>query len=305
MDFQAIISQLAVLFIVLILGFVVSKIRVVPQEAGSIMTKIVMNVTLPCTVLSSVVGGNLAITGQDAMFFLLMSLFMLFLSMVAGIIFSRVIGGERANRGLYAAMIAFGNVGFMGFPVAKSIFGADSTFFVSLNMIFFQILTYSVGGILVSGKGGKFDPKVLRTPVLIASFLVIPLALLNFSAPVFIRDTINLVGSVTTPASMLIIGFMLAQTPLRELFSQWRLYIATVVKLAVVPIITWAILRLIVSDPLMLGVLVVLSGMPTAAIVGMFAIEYEGNERLASSSIFLTTLLSGVTIPLVVYILLM
>lgn len=305
MDFQAIIAQLAVLFIVLILGFTVCKTRVVPREAGGVMTKIVMNVTLPCTILSSVVGGDLAITGWEAVFFLLMSLLALFISMVAGIVLSRVIGGEKSDRGLYAAMIAFGNVGFMGFPVANAIFGAGSAFFVSLNIIFFQILSFTVGSVLVSGNGGKFDLKVFRTPALIASFLVIPLALLNFAAPAIIRDTISLVGSVTTPATMLIIGFMLAQTPLRDVFTKWRIYIATAVKLVIVPVITWAILRLIISDPLMLGVLTVLSGMPTAAIVGMFAIEYKGNERLASGGIFLMTLLSGATIPLIVYFLLM
>ena len=305
MDMQAIIVQLAVLFIILVLGYIVSKAKVLSPDAGGIMTKIVLSITLPCTILSSAVGGNLKISGAETAFYMLMSLLMLFISVAVAMISSRFFGGDKADHGLYASMIAFGNVGFMGFPVAHAIFGAGSDFFVSMNMIAFQVLTFGLGPILIAGKNGKISLKILRTPALIASFLTILLALINFRAPAIIVDVLKLLGNVTTPGSMLIIGFMLAQTPLSKVFSQWRLYLMTVLKLIFIPVITWLILKQLISNELMLGVLVVLSGMPTAAIVGMFAIEYKGNEPLASGGVFLTTLISGVTVPLVVYLLLM
>jgi len=103
---------------------------------------------------------------------------------------------------------------------------------------------------------------------------------------------------------MLIVGITLAQVPVRHVFSEWRLYPLAFVKLLVVPFVVWLIFRQFIADELMLGVLVVLSAMPTAANVAMLAIEYKGNSRIASSGVFLTTLLSGATVPLVVYFLL-
>ena len=305
MDIQAIIVQLAVLFIILVLGFIVRKIKVLPPEAGGVMTKIVLNISLPCMILNSAVGGDLRITGGETAYFLLMSVLTLLICMAVALICSRLIGGEKSDRGLFAAMIAFGNVGFMGIPVAHAVFGPESAFFVSLNMIPFQILTFGTGSLLVSGKGGKFDPTALRSPALIAAVLAVPLSVLHFKAPIVVVDTLKLMGSVTTPGSMLIIGFMLAEAPLSKVFSEWRLYLMMLLKLLVIPVVVWLILRQLITDDLMLGVLVVLSGMPTAAIVGMFAVEYEGNESLASGGVFLTTLISGLSIPLIVYMLLM
>jgi len=304
MDMPAIITQLAVLFIVMFLGFIACKLKAVPQDSGGILTKVVLNITLPCTILSSVISGDLKISGGETAFFMLMSIIVLLIPMIIAIPGVRLMGGSKKDHGLYAVMIFLGNVGFMGFPVTNAIFGPESAFYVALNIIPFQILSFSLGTLLIAGKSGKFDFKVLCTPATITSVCVIPLAISGFAAPAIIATPINLVGSMTTPCSMLVIGIVLAKINFRDMFSNWRLHIVALVKLTLMPVVTWLILRQIISNELILGVLVVLSGMPTAAVVAMFAIEYDGNERIASGGVFLTTLLSGVTVPLVVYLLL-
>jgi len=305
MDMQVIINQMVVLFILIALGYTGRKTKVLPSETDSVLTKLVLNITLPCTILSSVLDGNLIITGGETAFFMLMVLLALLISMVVAIPASRVICIGKTNHGIYAAVIFMGNVGFMGFPMANAIFGIESTFYVALNLIFFQILSFALGPVLISGKGGKFDLSALRNPALITSLIVIPLALFGVRVPGMIGNAVSLIGSVTIPGSMLIIGFMLGQFSPRDTFSEWRLYIITLLKLIVIPVVTWLVLRLLITDELMLGVLVVLSAMPTAAIVAMFAIEYDGDQRAASGGIFLTTLLSCATVPLIVYLLLM
>jgi len=305
MDMQVIISQLAVLFIIIALGFAASKLKALPSEAGKVLTKTVLNVTLPCTMLFSSVGGGLEVTGTESFFFLLVSLLALCIASVIAVVASRLMRGNKSDFGLLACMTAFANVGFMGFPMAQAVFGPDAAFYVALNMIPFQLVSYSVGPLLISGKSGSFDPKVLITPALITSVCMIPLVAFGVKAPGIIVDVLRLTSSITTPCSMLIIGITLAQIPLKDIFSQWRLYPLTLIKLVIIPIATWLVLRLFITDTLMLGVLVVLSAMPTAAIVTMFAIEHKGNEHLASSGIFLTTLLSGLTVPFIVYLLFM
>jgi predicted permease len=103
---------------------------------------------------------------------------------------------------------------------------------------------------------------------------------------------------------MLIIGSTLASIPFKKVFTQWRLYPVTVIKLLIVPVVTWLVLRLFIHDALMLGILVVLSGMPTATSATMISMEYGGNERLASTGVFITTLFSLASIPALVFVLL-
>ncbi len=102
---------------------------------------------------------------------------------------------------------------------------------------------------------------------------------------------------------MLVIGSTLACIPLRDVFSELRIYPLAAVKLLVIPVLARLIFGLVIADRVMLGVLVALSAMPTATNAAMLSMEYGGNEKLASKGVFLTTLFSVATIPLLLFIL--
>ena len=290
--------------ILVALGYAAHKIKALPPETGKALTRLVLYITLPCTILGPVIGGDLQITGGETATFMLISLSVYLIFSIVAILTSRALGGGKEKQGLIGASIILGNVAFMGFPLAQAIFGEGATFYVTLFNIPFWIAAFTIGTAMISGKGGKFNPKSLLSPPLIAAILVIPLAIAGFRAPGIIISAVRLTGGVTTPASMLIVGITLAHVPIRDVFAEWRLYPMAFVKLIVAPLVTWLVLRLFISDELMLGVAVVLAAMPTAAVVAMIAIEHKKNERIASIGIFLTTLLSAVTIPLIVYFLL-
>jgi predicted permease len=303
MQISAIIKQMTVLFLVLSVGYSANKLKVMSGASNSLLSKMVMNITMPCTILSSVMSGEVTMTENEALFFGLMILCTFVIASILIIPVPYLIKAPAADKGLYRFLIAFGNVGFMGFPVTYSIFGQASVFYVALFNIPFTIIAFSVGIVMVAGKKGRIDLKLFINPSLIASIATIMLFALKIETPVVIAETADLLGRVTTPAAMLIIGSTLASIPVKKVFSQWRLYPVTLLKLIVVPIITWAVLRLFIRNDLMLGILVVLSGMPTATAATMIALEYGGNDRLASTGVFITTLFSVVTIPALMFLL--
>jgi len=303
MDMGATISQLAVLFILLAVGYAGCKFNILNSDAGKVLTKLVLNITLPGTILGSAIGGNLSIDGSETVFFMLFVLFAFFVYLVVAHPIARTLTKDKSTRGLFTACIVFGNVAFMGLPVASAIFGPDAVFYVALFNIPFWIAIFSYGVLLVSGKRDSFQLKLLLNPVLISSVLVIPIALSDLRAPDIIVNALELTGSITTPASMLIIGVMLAQAPIKNVFTKWQLYPLAFVRLILLPILVWLIFRLFIADETILGVIVVLSAMPTASLAAMFAIEYDNNPITASSIVFLTTLLSGITVPLIMFLL--
>lgn len=301
MNITEVISQMGVIFIVLAVGYAANKLKVINRDSNKLLTRLVLNIAMPCTILNSVMAGNIDISGAEAAFFMLMVLLTFAIAFILVIPVPKLLGTIREDSGLTGYMIVFGNVGFMGFPVAEAIFGPQSAFFVALFNIPFSILAYSVGILMVSGKGDKINFRLFINPSLIASLLAILIFVFKISAPLVVVKTTGLIGQMTTPAAVMVIGSTLASIPLKEVFGQRLLYSVTVIKLVAVPLITWLILRLFVTNELMLGILVVLSGMPTASNATMLCMEYGGNERLASKGVFLTTLFSVVTIPLLVF----
>jgi len=304
MDIQVILNQMAVLFLLMFVGIALGKLKVLTQESNRTLSKFILFITLPCTKLSSVFENEVSITAGDTVFFLLMSLIFFLIAFLIAVPSIRLLGGDKANRGLLSFMSVFSNSGFMGFPVVIAIFGISAAYYVALFHIPFHLLVFSVGIMMISGKGGKFDLKMLLNPPLIASLVVIPLALTGIRPPQVVTEAIRITGSITSPGAMIVTGSILAYVPLKNVLSEWRIVPATLLKLVVIPIVTWLVLRQIITNELQLGVLVVISGMPAAAMTAMLAVEYDGNERMASAGVFLSTLLCGVTVPLIVFLLL-
>lgn len=303
MDISVIISQMAVLFIILAIGYCLNRLKVMDAGSDRILTKLVLNLAMPCTIISSVLGRENGVSGRDTAFFMLMIALTFAIAFAAVIPLPAILRNRKEDTGLYRFLVVFGNVGFMGFPVTMSIFGEESAFYVALFNIPFSLLAFSVGIIMVSGKGGKIRPGLFLNPSLIASALAILIFFLKIPVPGIITKTAGQLGQLTTPLAMLVIGSTLAAIPPSEVFTQWRLYPVSFIKLVAVPLITWMVLRLLIDDPLMLGVLVVLAGMPTATSATMICMEYGGNEKLASKGIFITTLFSLITIPLLAILL--
>ena len=197
---------------------------------------------------------------------------------------------------------AFGNVGFVGLPVVAAIFGEEMVFFASLCNIPFNLALYSSSASQLSPEGGRVRwQDVLNAPV-IATLLSIVLLLTHVPVPGVIADTITAVSGVTIPLSMIVIGTSLGAISVRAALTDWRAYAVAAVRLLVCPLLTWAVLRPFVSGDL-LGIPVLLAACPTAMLVTALCLQYDRSDAFASKCIFINTILSAATIPLVIWLL--
>lgn len=303
MDVTALLSQMAVLFLVLAIGYVSGKSRLLPEEAGKILSRLVIHVAMPCTVLSSILAVEVTMSRRDAaVFFALTSLSFLVFFLI-GLPLARLLKAPQKDRGLYVFLLVFSNVGFMGYPVVETLFGAHTAFYVTLYNIPFNLLLFSVGILLVSGDKSRISPKqIFLSTTLIASFLSVLFFVFDVSLPAVLTRTFSLVGQITTPCAMLIIGLTLSKIPIKSVFTEKRLYPLILVRLLIIPFVIAFICRPLTSDPEILGILTVQAAMPTGTAVVMFSLEYGGNDKLASKGVFLSTVLSLVTIPLVSFL---
>ena len=303
MDIQVIINQMVILFLVMIVGYIANKVKILDKELNQKLSSLVLNITSPALILYSVsepVEGDLNTVLQ----IFLLSVAVYVVLPFIGIFFGRILRVAKEDRNLYQFMTIFSNIGFMGYPVIQAIFGKEALFFASICNLVFNILCYSYGVFLISGAGKvSFDYKKLINPGIIFSIIAVVIYLTKWQMPVIIGETSDLVGSITTPLAMMIIGSSLAEIPIKEVVSDIRIYIYTIIKQIIMPILFWWVLKFIVHDAMVLGVLVVLIAMPVGTIAIMFCNQFGGNTSLASKSIFITTLASVFTIPTLVYLL--
>jgi hypothetical protein len=132
----------------------------------------------------------------------------------------------------------------------------------------------------------------------VASFIGLALFLVGYTLPSPVHTGLELIGSVTTPLAMLVVGALLATLPAARLAGDWRIYLLSGLRLIVFPVIAFVVLSPFITDKLLLGVVVLLIAMPVAANSVLMSEEYKVDSTLASQGVFLSTLLCLATIPL-------
>lgn len=303
MDMAHIINQMLILAAVMMVGFLINKLGILDHSGNQLLTKLVLNVALPANVFYAILGSGTSLSGRDTLIFFGLGVLVYILYFIIAFLSPKVLRTPKEDSGIYMFMIAFSNCGFMGYPVSEAIFGDEATVYVSLFNILFSIFVYSLGIGLLKGGFKQFDFRVLLSPVMISTVLALILNYTGVKMPEFVLGTTDTIGSFMTPVAMITTGSALAMIPIKEIFRGWRIYPTVIIKTVILPIFVWLVLKNIVTDHLILGVLVMLSGMPTASIATMMCIEYGGNEKLASRGVFLSTVISVITIPLLMYIL--
>lgn len=305
MDIQSIFEQMLVLLILMILGVVAAKTGVVDEETNRRMSRFALLFPQCAQILSSAMtvgddmtfGQVLAIEGESVV------MYVIFVAL--GLLVPYIFRVEKADRGIYTFMTIFGNCGYMGLPVIRSIFGEQAVFYAALTLIPFNLLAYSYG-IMLLKKGADsagFNWRAMINPPVIAALAAVVIVALHIHFPSPVVRATGIMGDMIVPLAMIIIGASLGGMKLREVFGDWHTYAFAPVRLILCPVVVWAVLRLFIHDGMILGVMTVEAAMPVATFTTMLSIQYGGNVSVASRTVFLTTVLSVVTIPFVCWLL--
>ncbi|MBO5954123.1 MAG: AEC family transporter [Oscillospiraceae bacterium] len=290
--------QMLVLFLLIGIGYLGGKTRVMTVEGNKSLSKLVNCITNPCNILYSSLCGEHLLRNGEVLTLLGLSVAMYVFLIAAAQLIPKLLKVPQEQAGQYKFMMIYSNVGFMGIPVVTAVFGPDAVFCVSVIIMVFYMFLFTHGIYLICGGKGGFDWKSLITPMTVSSAVSIVSYLCRFQVSGVLQDTLNMLRNVTTPCAMLIIGCALSAIPFKSVFSNWRLYVVSFLKLLVIPCIIYLCLRGIVSNPVMLGVIVVIMAMPIASSFTMLTAQYDKDQSLAAASVFITTLLSVITIPL-------
>lgn len=303
MDVFVILMQMIQLFLVMALGYILFKVNILDEIMNKRLTTLVLSVTTPAMIIGSVLNTKVTQELNDILFVFLIGLLTYIILPIIGFIIVKVMRVPKSQQGLYIFMTVFSNIGFMGFPVMKAIFGNDAVFYTAIFNMIFNLFVFTIGKKIMSfGTSQKIEINIksILSPGVIASLIALVVYFTRLQFPTVIVSTINMIGDITTPIAMIIIGSTLATIPLKEVFTEFRIYPYTLIKQIIVPIIIYPLLKLFIDDSLILGVTLIMISMPVGNSAVLFANEYGGDVSLAAKNIFMTTLFSILTIPFIV-----
>lgn len=302
MDIMVVFQTMLKLFLLLILGFVLFKCHIFDEYTNKKISALIVNVASPMLIISSIAG----VEGSNKSIVFLMigaGILMYIGFIILGKIINRIFPFPKKDWPVYECMVVFANTGFMGYPVLLDVFGQEAVFYASLIHMAFNFFVYTYA-IMCLTKGDdsefKLNFKQLLTPGIILIFVGIFIYLFDIQLPSVLMDTINSVGSLTAPLSMMMIGSSLAVYPIKDSFTDWRSYVFAFVRLMIVPFVTMIMCRLLHIDAYYANITIITNAMPVGSMVLILATQYNANVKIVTRNIVVSTLLSVITIPIVV-----
>ena len=294
--------QVGTFFLVMVAGVLAGQFGVVDDHTNKRLSKLLIYVTMPSLIISSFQDmefspSDMGRLGQV----LLISLVIYIVTMLLGTVLYRRV--EPRKRSILRFALVFNNVGYMGFPLLNGLYGPEAVFYASVYIIPFNIFLWTYGLMqFCRDKESSHLKNAFVNPGMIAIFTGGLLYLLSVSLPAPVLSAVDMLGDMTGPLGMLIIGVLLARSRFRDLFSGWVMYVASILRVLVLPLAVYAALYLLHIDKLLTTVIVILSAMPVAVNSAVFAELYDGDAHLASRTVVFSTLAAMATIPLLLFI---
>lgn len=283
------------------LGFFLNKINILSEQSNSIISKFLLNVTLPCTMFAAVASMESG-DRRDVYELLIIGVGIYVFLAIASFIVSKLIRMGKDKEGIVQCLLMFGNVSFLGIPLAEALYGDTGVFYIAILNVHFNIFCFTYGVYLIARSSGgkyKFNPKSFLSPAIIGVVAGLIIYLCGVTVPEIIMEPIEFIGQITSPLAMITLGSIIATYSLKELFTQWKMYILAAVKMIVFPILFYLILRAVIGPGIITNVCTIYVAMPTANVISMLAVTYHGDAKTATYGTGLMNILCIITIPLI------
>ncbi len=301
------LQQMIVLFLLMCVGFLCYKLKMITDEVSKKLSAIVVNIANPAMVLTGCMSED-KIEGRELLLVAALVVIIYVVLVILAMIIPALLKVDKKSRGVYQAMTIFSNIGFMGYPLVSALYGSGALLYASLFTIPYNILIYTFGVSAMSA-GEKvniresFSLKRVLNVGVIACIITIIVYLLQLPVPGFIKTTTTYLSNLTAPLSMMVIGASLAVIDIKKLFTDGRMLLFSALKLLVIPVIGVLLIRQFVDNEVICGVCMVMLATPVGSMTAMLAQQYDGDYEMALKGVALTTVLSVITMPVVSMIL--
>lgn len=282
-------------------GYFITRRGMLDGHTNSQMSGLLVNVFNPLLIVSSAANAVGLISPDTMRTVGLIACGMFAVFILAGMFLSPVFERDQDQRKIFQLMFVFSNLGFIGIPVVSGIIGEEYVVYVTEFILIYTILLYTYGVGLLSRKFSLSALKEMVNPGTVLSVAALVIIIWEIQIPDFLKTAAAYLGNVTSPMALIAIGFNLAQSELKKIFGQLRLYLFAAVKLLILPLLLLPLLKAVTSDIHLISVCMVMFGMPVGNIPLMLGMQKGIDVSAGSAAIILTTVLCVFTIPILMF----
>ena len=292
---QILLQQTIIMFALMLLGLLLSRRGMITEQGSRDLSNVLLYAVIPCVILRS----YMSEFSTEKLRAMGLSALIAVIAFAASIAVAYLTCGTRHRIENFA--VAFGNAGFIGIPLVTAVFGQEAAFYVVSFSTFANLLQWTYGIVIISGKKETMNLRmVFVNPVFISMVIGIALFVLQPTLPTVVTGTIGYIADGNTVLAMIILGYYLSKVQLRSLFADVRLYLFSALRLLVVPAVT---ILVFLPFPFARGeitlITLIAAATPIASSTAIFAQKFDQDYRRAVSYVCLSTILSVATLPLV------
>lgn len=298
---QATLWPMLVMLLCIVIGFIVNKKKLCPENTTTVLSKLENYVFSPALILNTFCRycsiSSIAQQYQMVLFSTLAVVLAIALAYLLGPVFAK----KGYTRSIYHYALTFGNFGFLGNAIVPAILGQDMLYTYMLFSLPLYVGVYTWGlTVLIPREKGQGNPfKNLLNPSMIAVVLGSTLGLTGAAAylPSFITDTLSTLGSCMGPVAMVLTGFVIGNYSFKTLLGQKKVYLATGLRLFILPALFVLLLKFLGADSITLTMCLFAFGTPLGLNTVVFPAAYGGDTVIGASMAMISHTASIITIP--------
>lgn len=304
-DIVVLLGVMAELSALILLGWLLTKLRLLDANGSSVLSTLVVHVFNPALIISSVLNGGLQGESDTVIEAIVCGILLYALFVFIAVLFYARSKAPAEEVSICKMIMIFANTAFVGYPILRALYGDFAVFVFSLMHLPFNVLIFTYGrALLEKGNKKKLSVKDLLSIGTISSIIALILYFGNISLPDPCVDFFSVLGDACVPLSMIVIGVSLSKASWKDIIQCRSINVAVFLRLIVLPVLLALITIPMPISDFNRELLVISGALPAGSMVVVLAKEYKANDRIASAGVFSTTILSVITIPLMLALLL-
>lgn len=287
------------LFLCILIGFVLRKQNIIPEESSTVVSKIENNVCIPALILSITINQSNFQTLANNLITIIYSVAVVLISCVIGFLLAPKLTDDPKHLGIFRYSLVFTNFGFMGQSVIQGVFGNDMLYSYFIFQLPAAIVLYSIGTAWLTEKKSKFTWKSLLNPTYISMLIGLIIGLIGMKMPSFIDKTISGFAACYSPLAMILTGIVIAKYEIKALFKYKNVYFLTIIRLVIIPLILYGLCILLKVPKEIIILITVFSSMPLGLYTIIIPAATGGDDKPGASMAVISNLIGLVTVPLI------
>ncbi len=302
---QVVFTNVLILFMLLFLGYLIGIKKIVAHSSINDLTNLVVDVSMPCTIAISMVRPfDARLLGDAIKVMVAVLIFQLFLSGLAYYA-AKILKVDPKKSGSWIFSLVFSNNAFVGYPLMYALYGNDGLFLMAMGNIVQNVLIFSLGIKLITLNYNLRDRIRLRHIIFTKQNIAVVVGMfiffLQIPVPKPVLTLVTYVANLTVPLSMMVVGMSLSRYDVSKMFTDKEAYRLTIIRMVLLPLVMVAIFKglgIQANQNLPLAILFFTAALPAPAFTTIMAERYNTSIEFSSKCVFLTTIISILTVPI-------